>query len=160
MGGASPSAAHAQASQEALRALGFVPAALGQGECSRVQQAHQLGMTRPGRYGDHISDGDGSCLGAQRPVDAAVVQAIQLYLFWVSRRYLQQQHIRSGLGCGVASQFVRVECLSICHGHASAVASGCLAGQSCPSSAKETGVDLRYLASCLFKPSSSGPKFI
>lgn len=93
VGGASPSAAHAQASQEPLRALGFVPAALGQGECRWVQQAHQLGVAWPGRCGDHISNGNGSCLRAQRPVHAAVVQAIQLYLFCVSRRYLQQQHI-------------------------------------------------------------------
>lgn len=35
-----------------------------------------------------------------------------------------------------------------------------LAAQSCHSSAKETGVDLKYLVGCLFESGSSGPKLI
>ena len=89
VGGGRASAANAEASQQALRSLGFVLAAWRHGEGRRVQQAHQLGVPRPGHSCDHISNGQGSCLRAQRPVHAAVVQAIPFWLFWVSWRNLQ-----------------------------------------------------------------------
>ena len=92
VGGGGASAANAEASQQALRPLGFVPAAWRHGEGSRAQQAHQLGVARPGRGCDDISNGQGSCLRTQRPVHAAVLQAIPFWLFWVSRRNLHHQH--------------------------------------------------------------------
>ena len=92
VGGGSASAANAQASQQALRSLGFLPATCCHGEGRRIQQAHQLGVAWPGHGCDDISNGQGSCLRAQRPVQAAVVVAFPFWLFWVSRRNLHQQH--------------------------------------------------------------------